>query len=139
MNQLGRCQQRFVEILQLSKRLQEFLRFHDQDLDGPKIENNRNNKKLCRMCHAFMNIITEFSIPGSIILSSINHSFLMSDILMPVVTWYLGERSVPRQCIKTSTLVYLVDGPCRRYLSVFCKYRPITYIVMYIVHDHTHK
>ena len=36
MNQLGRCQQRFVEILQLSKRLQEFLQFHDQDLDGPK-------------------------------------------------------------------------------------------------------
>ena len=55
MNQLGRCQQRFVEILQLSKRLQEFLRFHDQDLDGPKIE---NNNKLCQMCHyyAFMNI-----------------------------------------------------------------------------------
>ena len=48
MNQLGRCQQRFVEILQLSKRLQEFLQFHDQDLDGPKIE---NNNKLCRMCH----------------------------------------------------------------------------------------
>ena len=58
MNQLGRCQQRFVEILQLSKRLQGFLQFHDQDLDGPKIENNRNNNELCRMCHdyAFMNI-----------------------------------------------------------------------------------
>ena len=57
MNQLGRCQQRFVEILQLSKRLQEFLQFHDQDLDGPKIENNYNNKSR-QMCHdyAFMNI-----------------------------------------------------------------------------------
>ena len=41
MNQPGHCLQRFVEILQLSKRLQEFLQFHDQDLDGPKIEKNK--------------------------------------------------------------------------------------------------
>ena len=40
-NQPGHCLQRFVEILQLSKRLKEFLRFHDQDLDGPKIEKNK--------------------------------------------------------------------------------------------------
>ena len=53
MNQPGHCLQRFVEILQLSKRLQEFLRFHDQDLDGPKIERNNNASLLFIFVHSY--------------------------------------------------------------------------------------
>ena len=38
MNQLKHCLRWFDEILQLLKHLQEFLRFHGQDQDGPKLK-----------------------------------------------------------------------------------------------------